>query len=220
MGGPPAMGGPKPAPRGGGLLGELKAKLANNPNAPPEMKMAAMAPQMGPPGPRPMGPPGPGPMGPPGSMPGQPMGMPGPGPMPGPPMGMPSPMGMPGPPMGMPGMGPPKPAGLPGAPGGLPGAPAPAGESAFDFSSDDIYKYVSNMENFLLSKKNKVEPFKLAQQLGFTDPEVFYNFIVSINREDLIKFDGGKIVVNTSMSPVDTEDFLKKFENYLKTGRL
>jgi hypothetical protein len=117
-------------------------------------------------------------------------------------------------------MGPPKPAGFPGAPGSLPGAPGPAGENAFDFSSDDVYKYVSNMENYLLSKKNKVEPFKLAQQLGFSDPEVFYNFIVSLNREDLIRFDGGKIVVNSTMSPSDTEEFLKKFENYLKTGRL
>jgi hypothetical protein len=121
----------------------------------------------------------------------------------------------------MPGMGPPKPMGLPGPPGGLPGAPgAPGGESAFDFSADDVYKHVSNMENFLLSKKNKVEPFKLVQQLGFSDPEVFYNFIVSLNRDDLIKFDNGKIYVNTSMSPVDTEEFLRKFENYLKTGRL
>jgi hypothetical protein len=123
-------------------------------------------------------------------------------------------MGMPG---GLPGMGPPKPAGFPGAPG--PAAP-PGGENAFDYSADDVYKYVSNMEEFMLSKKNKVEPFKLAQQLGFTDPEIFYNFIVSFNREDLIKFDGGKIVLNTTMSPSDTEDFLKRFENYLKTGRL
>ncbi|MEX2684808.1 MAG: hypothetical protein Q6373_024760 [Candidatus Sigynarchaeota archaeon] len=96
----------------------------------------------------------------------------------------------------------------------------PVSEGAFDYSQEDIYKFVSNMEEFLLSKKGKLEPFKLAQQLGFSDPEVLYNFIVSLNREDLIRFDGGKIVVNTSMSPVDTEDFLKKFENYLKTGRI
>jgi len=76
------------------------------------------------------------------------------------------------------------------------------------------------MEEFLLSKKGKVEPFKLAQQLGFGDPEIFYNFIVALDRDDLIKFEGGKIYVNTDMSPVDTEEFLKKFENYLKTGRV
>jgi hypothetical protein len=148
--------------------------------------------------------------------------------MPGPPMGMPGPpMGMPGPPSGMPGglslatpnMGPP--GGLPsgmGRPSPLPGS-TPEGESVFDFSTDDVYKYVSNMEEYLLSKKNKLEPFKLAQQLGFTDPEVFYNFVVNLNREDLIRFDGGKIVVE-AMTPVDTEEFLKKFENYLKTGRI
>ncbi len=138
------------------------------------------------------------------------------------PMNMPSPLGMPGPPMGMPGPLPGPPQGLPsgmGPPSPLPGSGPPAGESVFDFSSDDVYKFVSNMEEFLLSKKSKLEPFKLAQQLGFSDPEVFYNFIVSLNREDLIRFDGGKIVVE-SMSPVDTEEFLKKFENYLKTGRV
>ncbi|NMC05385.1 MAG: hypothetical protein GYA24_09245 [Candidatus Lokiarchaeota archaeon] len=76
------------------------------------------------------------------------------------------------------------------------------------------------MENFLLAKKGKIEPFKLVQQIGISDPEIFYNFIVSLNRDDLIRFENGKIVVDTSMKPVDTEDFLKKFENYLKTGRV
>jgi len=146
-----------------------------------------------------------------------------------------------GPPGGLPGMGPP--GGLPGMgpPGGLPGMGPPGGaaggnlslisptagppnpvvrDGAFDFSQEEIYKFVSNMEEFLLSKKGKLEPFKLASQLGFSDPEILYNFIVNLNREDLIKFDGGKIVVDTSMSPVDTEEFLKKFENYLKTGRV
>ena len=76
------------------------------------------------------------------------------------------------------------------------------------------------MEEFLLSKKSKVKAFELAQQLGFEDPEIFYNFIVAINREDLIKFEGGKITVNTQMGPTDTEEFLSKFESYLKTGRV
>ncbi len=107
-----------------------------------------------------------------------------------------------------------------GMPSPLPPSGPPGGESAFDFSAEEIYSFVSNMENFLLSKKNKLEPFKLAQQLGFNDPEIFYNFIVNVNREDLIRFDGGKIVVDTDMSPIDTEEFLKKFENYLKTGRV
>jgi len=75
------------------------------------------------------------------------------------------------------------------------------------------------MEEFLLSKKSKSKAFELAQQLGFEDPEIFYNFIVALNREDLIKFDGGKITVNTSMGPTDIEEFLAKYENYLKSGR-
>ena len=76
------------------------------------------------------------------------------------------------------------------------------------------------MEEFLLSKKNKVKAYELAQQLGFEDPEIFYNFIVSLNREDLMRFDGGKITVNVNMGPTDTEELLQKFETYLKTGRV
>jgi hypothetical protein len=191
---PPPVAVPSPgmSKGGGGLLGELKQKLLNNPNAPPEMKMAAMAPQMGSPGPSPM-------QAPPGAFPpspGLPMGMP--GPMPGPPMGMPpNPMNMPSPFLPVSG---------------------PAGSNlGFDFSTDVVYAFVAKMEDFLLSKKNKLEPFRLAQQLGFTDVEIFYNFIVNLNREDLIRFDGGKVVV-AAMSPVDTEEFLNKFQRYLETG--
>lgn len=75
------------------------------------------------------------------------------------------------------------------------------------------------MEDFLLTKKNKLEPYKLAQQLGFREPDVFYDFIIKLNRDNLIRFDSGKIVINTSMTPVDAEEFLAKYANYLKTGR-
>ncbi len=76
------------------------------------------------------------------------------------------------------------------------------------------------MENFLQGNKSKGEPFKIAQQLGFKEPHVFYAFINHLNRDDLIKFDGGKIVVNLGMAPVDAEEFLEKYSRFLKTGRI
>jgi len=76
------------------------------------------------------------------------------------------------------------------------------------------------MEKILTSGKGKGEPFKIASRLGFKEPDVFYNFINTLHRDDLIKFAGGKIVINTGMSPVDAEDFLKKFETFLKSGHL
>ena len=109
-----------------------------------------------------------------------------------------------------------------GGSGGLPGSSSPSNETEFDFAfaPDDVYDLVSNMEDFLLKKKSKMEPYKLSQLLGFAEPDIFYNFIVNLRRDDLIKFDGGKIVVNTDMNPVDAEEFLKKYERYLKTGRI
>nr|MDO8115854.1 hypothetical protein [Candidatus Sigynarchaeota archaeon] len=121
-------------------------------------------------------------------------------------------------------MGPPSgpPRGLPGAPpGGLPGTPGvDVGESPFDFSEEEIYQFVTNMENFIQGSRSKGEPFKIAQQLGFKEPHVFYAFINHLNRDDLIKFDGGKIVVNLNMTPVDAEEFLEKYSRFLKTGRI
>jgi hypothetical protein len=167
---PPGIGPPTPATSGGGgLLSDLRRKLVNNPNAPPEMKMAAMSPP-------PMGPP----------------------------RSMPSPLGAIGPP----------------GPVQTPSQTLQPTKSSFDFSPEEIYTIISNMEEFLLSRKSVIEPFKFAQQLGFTDPEILYNFIVSLGREDLFRFDGGKIVVNVSMSPLDCEEFLKSFEKYLKTGEI
>ncbi|MHA1680893.1 MAG: hypothetical protein ACTSUE_07785 [Promethearchaeota archaeon] len=72
----------------------------------------------------------------------------------------------------------------------------------------------------MFGKKSKLEPFDLSRQLGFDEPDFFYDFIIKLARDDLIKFDGGKIVINLKMNPVQLEEFLKKYVQYLKFGRV
>lgn len=77
------------------------------------------------------------------------------------------------------------------------------------------------MEDWILQKKKfKGKAHEFALELGFAEPDLFYEFIVNLGREDLIRFDGGKIILNTNMNPTDLEMFLKKYEKVLKTGRI
>ncbi|MHA1698928.1 MAG: hypothetical protein ACTSWN_08835 [Promethearchaeota archaeon] len=121
--------------------------------------------------------------------------------------------------------------GLPSSPagGGLPGlstsqdsSSGGAGDSiSMVYDDDSVYELVSRLEEFLQRNKSKsFKPFELSRTLGFTDPEDFYKFVINLKRDDLIRFDGGKIIINVHMSPIDTNFFIQKYEKWLKEGHL
>ncbi|MBD3185531.1 hypothetical protein GF325_01785 [Candidatus Bathyarchaeota archaeon] len=116
---------------------------------------------------------------------------------------------------------PPKPSSsLPGqAPPAQP-AGSQAAQNTTGFSNEEIYDLVGLMEKMIFGKKTKMEPYDMARQLGFDEPDFFYDFIIKLGRDDLIRFDNGKIVINVKMNPVQTEEFLTKYESYLRNGRI
>jgi len=83
-------------------------------------------------------------------------------------------------------------------------------------TSNQIYQFVVNFEKFLRSNTGAAEPSKVARDLGFTDSRILCAFIATLNRDDLIRFDEGKIVVGKDMFPGEMVDLLQKLGNYLK----